>query len=309
MAFNLRKMRFDEVSFVTRPANPHARVVLVKSQPDSPGIMRDDDGKLIPSSSAKCKKCGSNHPAKECDKEEVLDKSARPASITKTKEREYQMPIDIDALPTEAQDYIAELEKGLSDAEAELEEAVAKSDKKKKDDESEDDEYDENDEVEKGLANLAKSDPQTYELVVKAQEEAKEAIAKAQAEANKATEIAKGERDARELREYISKASDDFSHLPTDSAEVGAILKSAHDLDPELATKLETVFKAASALCEDAKLFTERGIEGGAISKAEDKVTTLAKGLMEKDGNLTFEQAYDQALDSNPSLYTEIQEG
>lgn len=201
-----------------------------------------------------------------------------------------QDTISKDDLPEEVVEYIEALEKALDDQIAKDEDSDDEDgddlDAELDLDEDEDDESD--DDVEKVLA---KADPRLAAIVKSATDRAERAEA-----------IAKAERDERVRRDFVEKAKT----LPNIGSpeEVGAILKSIHDLDPKLSAKVEKTYAALNGQLDSAAIFKELGAPG-ARSSVSESVDAAAEAVRKADPSLTWEQAVAKAYEDNPSLYDE----
>lgn len=129
--------------------------------------------------------------------------------------------------------------------------------------------------------------------------------------ADEAIEIAKSERDARETKEFVAKSAG-YENIAKTDTEFGEVLKSIHRAEQDkhlpdgTLAALETVLKAADEQIAKGDLFAEQGHVGGGSSDAESKVDAVIAEIRKADPSLTREQAYDQALKNDPSLYDEI---
>lgn len=119
-----------------------------------------------------------------------------------------------------------------------------------------------------------------------------------------------GERDARVTKEFNEKAAT-FKHVGGE--KLGSVLKEVSEKAGEAVFKdLETILKAADEKLAKGNLFTEigtTGTGGSAVAKAgqteaEAKIEVIAKGMVEKDGSMSFVAAKAKAWQANPELYT-----
>jgi hypothetical protein len=146
--------------------------------------------------------------------------------------------------------------------------------------------------------------PEEVRPLVKSLWEQNEESAKQAAEAER---IAKEERDARVLKEYVSKAAE-LKNLATDVDKFGAILKAANEkLDAEQYEELDRVLKAAEEAVAQSVLLKEAGRagdndndDGSAYSKLEKAAMQINKD--EGDKFPTFEQAFVEAGRRDPDL-------
>lgn len=176
--------------------------------------------------------------------------------------------INKSALPQDVQDYIANLET-----------AVAKA------------------------ATPAPATPAAGEDIFKGLPEGIVKMLKDQAEALKASneQIAKM-RDADDTKTFVAKAAELTSNLGVKADEFGPVLKSINAANPELATKVEAVLKAANEAVAKGDLFKESGAEGNGIqtgvakSDAWAQIETLANTMVTKGDSKTQAEAIDAVL-------------
>lgn len=323
MATRLRKMRFDEVSFVRRGANQHADVVLFKADgcshdgaskgakycPDCGekmgGMSKSCDHGNCKEGDKKCPDCGKDmtddgdgmdeESASENKKEGYVrtSKSGVQASSQFTDQRRKPVLSKSD-LPEALHVYFD----GDDDAEVDNEEflkgvfALA-TDLFAPDDEDED---------------FADDEDFTTDPLAKAAPEVREIVAKAQAEAEAAIAIAKAEQDRRVTAEFVTKAQD-FGNLPVEAGEFGPVLKRLAETNPADYAEITRVLKAANdgmghlfkATGQDAP----SSLDGSSLTAIEK----AAQAVRAEQPELTAEQAYDLALRNNPNLYTDALEG
>ena len=211
-----------------------------------------------------------------------------------------------------------EKEKGMHEDEEEKKKGMHEDDEKEsasKEDEEEDDakkmmdykEKEDEDEEEAKKSSLQKSlknlDPAVRDQVSALWKSQKQAIAKAE----RLEKSLASERDERLRKEFIAKAHKEFKFVPGKSPdEIGLMLKSLHAMDSQIAKDIEGIFKSVSAMIEKGSLLDEIGstMTGvGDSSSAYGKLDAIAKSQVEKSG-VSYAQAFDQAMTSNPDLYT-----
>lgn len=155
---------------------------------------------------------------------------------------------------------------------------------------------------------LALKSADTPEPVRKALEAQAEAIKKADERAERAEKAAEVERDQRVAAEFVGKAEELVTHLPTDSATFGPVLRAASEsLTAEQFTALETVLRGANEQLEASAMFSELGGNGPAVAAtgADAKIAAKAEEIRKADMSLTPEQAMDRAYVENPGLVAE----
>lgn len=130
-------------------------------------------------------------------------------------------------------------------------------------------------------------------------------IADLQKRAQTAEEIAKAEKEARITKEYVAKAAQ-FTHLGINAEELGPVLKSLAEVNPEGYAKLEATLKAANTAIEKSALFQEVGKSGsGTTGGAWEKIEKKAEEIRKSDPSLTQEQAVAKVMREEPALYAE----
>lgn len=134
----------------------------------------------------------------------------------------------------------------------------------------------------------------------------KEALDALKAENERISKELKEERDRREENDWTEKAKTDLSHFPgKTSVELGKILKSLNDVNPELAKTQFEAMKSASNLIKSSSAFRSEGLSVLATEEKNEtsawaQIKKLADGIVEKsvDINLTPEKAVDRVLKS-----------
>ena len=326
MAQRLTDMVFDEVSFVSRGANPLSDIVLFKSDVVEKSCDHQDNGhgkcknckadmahmKRSGSAMSKavCTECGAElGDATTCPECGADQQSEDSGSIRDAGAPYVQPPKGSEAdssksgktnkgnrnmqkadLPESIQDLMFDID-DTPEAITEFIDNLV--------DKSTEDVEEENVETEESI--LAKADPAVRSLVEKMQNATKDALAKA----DYAESIAKAERERRLNSEFVETAKS-FDALPVDPAEFGPVLKSIAEADPVSYEKVFSVLKAANAAALD--LFKTTGtsargsLDGTSVAKADE----MAQALISKNADLTYEQAYERVLANNPSLYRDM---
>ena len=120
--------------------------------------------------------------------------------------------------------------------------------------------------------------------------------------------VIKRERDERERKEYVAKASELYPNLPGMNAEeLGVVLKTVNDLDKKLAGKIESVLKSANEAIASGDVFQEIGSSVEANSDSSyGRLDAIAKSKVDKSaGSTSYHKAFTEALAENPELYTQ----
>lgn len=273
MAQKLTDMIIDEISLVDDPANEQARVVITKARAAREG------------------QTGSEGISGEFD----------PASADQL--QEFQMDMENLAKALEdAEAKLDTLEKRTSDAEAALADAtevikakdaeIAELQKgyKGKADKSADADADDEDEDEdkKVMKSLPEPVRKRLEDFEKRAAEAEVALAKM--------------RDEKDTAEAIAKAKTlNFGK----AEEIGPLLMrvSKGTTTQADAEALERLFKAAGEQGKVTHLFKSIGSDTAVDGDPEVLLKAKADEIRKANSGMTYEQAYAQAMDSNPSLY------
>ncbi len=137
----------------------------------------------------------------------------------------------------------------------------------------------------------------------KAKETARLAIEKAEAaEAELASQ-----RDAVADAEAIEKARG-WEHLSLDAEEVGPMLRRLSEENAELAKSVTALLDSINGQAESADIFAEIGKSASQVEMTGDAVnrlTLLAKSLLDSGKVATIEQGVTEVAMSNPDLYTQ----
>lgn len=131
----------------------------------------------------------------------------------------------------------------------------------------------------------------------------KEAVEKAeQLEA-----VLKAERNERRKKEFIEKASKEYSHIPGESIALAEIIKSAYDSSETLGKAFEQILAGAEKAISAGAVFEEAGTsatqEGG---DAWGRIEKAAQEVVVKSGDkMTKAAAVDFVMRNQPELYNE----
>jgi hypothetical protein len=158
------------------------------------------------------------------------------------------------------------------------------------------------DEVVVDTASLVKEAPEPLRKML---EDLEKSAQDATARANAAEEILKAERIARANSEAIEKAKA-WKFLGLDAEKVGPALRQLAEINEELAKSVEEALNSVNAQAESANIFAEIGKSANPTTgDAYEQLTSLAKSLTESKTGVTFEQAFADAVKSNPDLYSQ----
>tara|TARA_Y100000310_G_scaffold120296_1_gene119032 strand:- start:2344 stop:3189 length:846 start_codon:yes stop_codon:yes gene_type:complete len=268
---DLTNMTFDEVSLVDVGAHQGANVVLYKRHEEENGsspLSSENEGDTLTSE------------RKESMAERV-NKSTVDEAVKEVEEVDETSDTDDSGLD----DRIREIVNSMID------EAYKESET--------------NDAIEASSDDTEEEEPEVEKIMKMADPEVQTLVKSLRAEAEEAKTIAKAERDARLNREFISKAESEMPDLPGSTEDTAELLKRAYNVDVEFGEALEDVFKASSQAIGESDIFKEYGSDAEADTEAMGKVEGIAKALREADPDLTDEQAFSKALDTNPDLYAQ----
>ena len=160
---------------------------------------------------------------------------------------------------------------------------------------------DETEEVE-SVDSLIKSAPEPLrKMLASLEQEKTDALAKAA----ETEEVLKSERTTRANAEAIAKAKA-WNFLSLDAEKIGPALRQLAEVDADLAKSVEEAFASVNAQAESANIFAEIGKSSNPTSgNAYEQLTSMAKSASEGKSGLTFEQAFSDAVTSNPDLYNQ----
>ena len=158
--------------------------------------------------------------------------------------------------------------------------------------------------LEAQVAKSAETTPAWTEDVYKGLPEAVVTILKGQeVQLKSANEMIAKMRDESIEKEFVAKAFVMTDKLGVDAVKFGKVLKSIHAANPELATEVENVIKAANEAVSKGNLFTEagkdtNGVVATGVAKADawTQIETLAAGIVTKGDCKTQSEAIDSVL-------------
>lgn len=212
----------------------------------------------------------------------------------------------------EAADNKAALEKAEADHKAELEAAVAKA--------AEGDGEGGDKTPPASTVDKSELSPEVRAIVEKAEADAAataEKLEKAEKDAKEAHDIAKAERDTRVTGEWIAKAeSGELRGLPGAAADIGPVLKSLQEAEPEAFAKFEKdVLVPAAAQLRESNLLKEAGSGGegpppeSALAKFNEAVSELRKADTSLSNSAAKERVRKEQPDLMRALHKELGAG
>jgi hypothetical protein len=157
----------------------------------------------------------------------------------------------------------------------------------------------------KDLDEVKKSGPEEV-LKIGEKEIKKSAVGADAFEALKAqNEVIEKQRDEADLVQYINKARTEMPHLPGKPEEIGKALREISKIDKTVADVITAALKAGEAALAEA---TKAAGDGGKDEQtAEAQLVAKAKEIQKATSGLSYEDAYERALEQNPALYTQYE--
>lgn len=150
------------------------------------------------------------------------------------------------------------------------------------------------------ITSLIKEAP---EPIRKALEEMEKSAADATKRVTEIEEVLKAERSARADEEAVEMAKA-WKFLGLEAEKVGPALRKLAEVDSDLAKSVQEALTSVNAQAESANIFAEIGKSANpATGNAYEQLTSLAKSATESKKGVTFEQAFSEAVLSNPDLY------
>ena len=150
------------------------------------------------------------------------------------------------------------------------------------------------------ITSLIKEAP---EPIRKALEEMEKSAADAKKRVTEIEEVLKAERSARADEEAVEMAKA-WKFLGLEAEKVGPALRKLAEVDSDLAKSVQEALTSVNAQAESANIFAEIGKSANpATGNAYEQLTSLAKSATESKKGVTFEQAFSEAVLSNPDLY------
>jgi len=187
-----------------------------------------------------------------------------------------------------------DMKKKIKDLEEELDKAMKKLAKM----------TDKEDEMKKeeDISSLIKQAPEAVRVMLETMEksanESKARVAEIEA-------VLKSERVARANGDAVEKAKA-WKFLGLDAEKVGPALRELAEINEDLAKSVEEALSSVNAQAESANIFAEIGKSANPTTgNAYEQLTSMAKAVTEGKSGLTFEQAFSNAVTSNPDLYNQ----
>lgn len=272
-------LNIEETSGVDHPAHLHEGWLVIKSDnltsmDDLLSDLKQEENK---SDESLFQKGTEEEPMAQDENVEVVSEAPATETVDKAKKM----------TPEEMMAKIAKLEEELD---------MAKKKMKKMEHGNKEDEM----KKEEDIDSIIKSAPEPLRKMLA---DFEKSVSDANARATQAEEVLKAERVARANEEAVEKAKA-WKYLGLDAEKVGPALRQLAEVDSELAKSVEEALTSVNAQAESANIFAEIGKSASpATGNAYDQLTSLAKSAVEGKNGLTFEQAFSEAVLSNPDLY------
>lgn len=127
--------------------------------------------------------------------------------------------------------------------------------------------------------------------------------------AKKLADELQAEKDARRQREFVTKAKEQYGHVPIAADALGTLIKHSYDSSESLGKGIEELLSKVESVVKSSNLFQETGTNLSQFANgggAWGKIQKMAKEYTQKsDGSLSQEAAVDRVMRENPDLYIE----
>jgi hypothetical protein len=318
VATRLRKLKINRVDLVDRGANQYAKIALYKR--DEPVTKEDMGHDYTPRTVGQILQEREARDAwyelvaaLECSVREITGTAseAEMADLLAQTVEEFSAAakklIPQLTVAKAARDAVAELEKAgrviasnrltrIKDAIAALQQIVREAEPAEKEPDMAD--------VDK-RAEAAETRIKELEEKLAKQDDIAKRLEVAEARAEAAETLAKREQEAREEREYISKAAR-YEALPIKPEEDWRVLKAIDQMEPSVRDRALELLAAAEGQLARAGALSPVGKSGesrtGGIT-AWAEIDTLAKAAVSKGDAATYTAAWEQVLHERPDLY------
>jgi len=279
-------LNIEEASGVDHPAHLHEGWLVIKSDnlTGMDDLLSDLAKQENQSDASLYQKGTEEEPMAQDATQDVIDK----AKMMPEEDKEKGIHMEEDKKKMSYDD----MKKKIAELEDELDKANKKLAKMKQPDE---------DMKKEDMTSLIKEAPEPIRAMLESMEKsAKEA----QTRVAEIEEVLKSERVARANEEAVEKAKA-WKFLGLDAEKVGPALRQLAEVDADLAKSVEEALSSVNAQAESANIFAEIGKSANpATGNAYDQLTSLAKSATETK-KVTFEQAFSEAVLSNPDLYNQ----
>lgn len=274
-------LNIEETSGVDHPAHLHEGWLVIKS--DNLTSMDDllsDLNKTEDQSDESLKQRGT-------EEEPMAQDETQKAAPMPEEDKEKMMK------PEDEKMSYDEMKKKIKDLEEELDKAMKKLSKMSEKDE---------DKKKEDADSLMKEAPEALRVMLETMEKSAN---ESKARLAEVESVLKSERVARANEDAVEKAKA-WKFLGLDAEKVGPALRELAEINSDLAKSVEEALSSVNAQAESANIFAEIGKSANPTTgNAYEQLTSMAKAVTEGKSGLTFEQAFSNAVISNPDLYNQ----
>ena len=284
-------LNIEEASGVDHPAHLHEGWLVIKS--DNLTSMDDllsDLNKTENQSDASLNQRGTEEePMAQDETQKAVHMPEEDKKKNVHEDKEKSVHDDEDAKKMSYDD----MKKKIKDLEEELDKAMKKLAKMADKDE---------DMKKEDVSSLIKEAPEAIRVMLETMEKSAQ---ESQTRVAEIEAVLKSERVARANGDAVEKAKA-WKYLGLDAEKVGPALRELAEINEDLAKSVEEALSSVNAQAESANIFAEIGKSANpATGNAYDQLTSLAKSVTENKNGVTFEQAFADAVNSNPDLYSQ----
>lgn len=275
-------LNIEETSGVDHPAHLHEGWLVIKS--DNLTSMDDllsDLNKTEDQSDESLKQRGTE------EEPMAQDETQKAAPMPEEDKEKMMKPEDEKMSYDEMKKKIKDLEEELDKAMKKLAKMTDKEDEMKK---------------EEDISSLIKQAPEAVRVMLETMEKSAN---ESKARLTEVESVLKSERVARANADAVEKAKA-WKFLGLDAEKVGPALRELAEINEDLAKSVEEALSSVNAQAESANIFAEIGKSANPTTgNAYEQLTSMAKSASEGKNGLTFEQAFSNAVISNPDLYNQ----
>lgn len=275
-------LNIEETSGVDHPAHLHEGWLVIKS--DNLTSMDDllsDLNKTEDQSDESLKQRGTE------EEPMAQDETQKAAPMPEEDKEKMMKPEDEKMSYDEMKKKIKDLEEELDKAMKKLAKMTDKEDEMKK---------------EEDISSLIKQAPEAVRVMLETMEKSAN---ESKARLTEVESVLKSERVARANADAVEKAKA-WKFLGLDAEKVGPALRELAEINEDLAKSVEEALSSVNAQAESANIFAEIGKSANPTTgNAYEQLTSMAKSASEGKSGLTFEQAFSNAVISNPDLYNQ----
>jgi len=283
-------LNIEETSGVDHPAHLHEGWLVIKSDNlTSMDNLLSDLNKTENQTDASLNQRGTEEePMAQDETQKAMHMPDEEKKKNMHEDKEKAMHEDEDAKKMSYDD----MKKKIKDLEEELDKAMKKLSKFGHTDEEKKEDAD----------SLKKEAPEALRVMIetmeKSAQESKARVAEIEA-------VLKSERIARANGDAVEKAKA-WKFLGLDAEKIGPALRELAEINEDLAKSVEEALSSVNAQAESANIFAEIGKSSNPTSgNAYEQLTSMAKSASEGKSRLSFEQAFSDAVNSNPDLYNQ----